>query len=353
MTWPSIPHVQLISLDAFDARLDAARDEALSFAPRLFVEDGAVSACREAELRVRVVTDSSIVALALRSLLHRTPLYSPEAFPASLTVYHTRGSSGVNAPVTSVDVDARAGTAIVLAEGAVTLAALRNAVAAAAGSLYAAGAPRSVPASIARSPNLAAARADGVLGWYVRDGHVYAPPGAVAADALALCGDIVLPAQGEDSPTTLIVGGAAGGAVAAAAARAGRLLAAHHAVWLRSPPGSAKPWTALSSLWAGASLPEQAAGGTPPPRGAVIMDGSVTAPLAGAAASIRATRGPIRVVVIGRDAVMGVSAAMVGPASTSDGLAARVAQRLDGAHVDTVADEAAAVRLLGLAAGSS
>jgi hypothetical protein len=46
----------------------------LSYAPRLFVEDGAVGASRASEVRVRVITDSPVVALWARNALQRVPL---------------------------------------------------------------------------------------------------------------------------------------------------------------------------------------------------------------------------------------------------------------------------------------
>ena len=132
------------------------RDECLSFAPRLFVEDACVGGARESEVRVRVVTDSAAAALFFRSALQRTPLYAPEAFPRTLTVLvatlaapeGVAAARGKPGPFTVVDVDPLTARGTVLAVGAAPLGGTEDsvaaAVAAAAGQLMTLGGYRHV-----------------------------------------------------------------------------------------------------------------------------------------------------------------------------------------------------------------
>lgn len=359
-----LPGTQVMDVDEAESRFDSLRDECLSFAPRLFVEDGALGGSREAEIRVRVITDSPAVALFARSaLLQRIPLYAPEVFPRTITLYAASlasphieagrvAATGAPAPpYTLVDVDPAAARACVAAVGAVSFAALRSALGLAASQLMTSGGYRSVPGGEAQNPNLAEARSDGILSWYARDGHWYAPPGTPHPDLLALPGaDVIAATAGSAAPALVL--GSHGGAVASAAAAAGRLYAAHGAVWTGSGT--------VTSLWGGATLPAgsagagklaSAAGG----RGVVTAQGGVSAPLAGA----RALKAPGAVLVIDPSASSAAAAGSVSGADAvarvravaplSDKQAEKLAARLTGVAVTVVKTEAEALQALQLA----
>lgn len=74
-------------VEEFEAEMAEVLDNKLSFAPMLFVQDGAMGASRSTEIRTRVITDSPLTALAARALLHRLPLYNAQVFPRTITVY--------------------------------------------------------------------------------------------------------------------------------------------------------------------------------------------------------------------------------------------------------------------------
>lgn len=59
---------EVADIDEFEERADTLR-LSFSYAPRLFVHDGAVGANREAAIRVRVITDSADYALFARTML--------------------------------------------------------------------------------------------------------------------------------------------------------------------------------------------------------------------------------------------------------------------------------------------
>jgi hypothetical protein len=315
----------------------------LSFAPRLFVEDAAVGSSRASEVRVRIVTDSPIVALYFRSLLHRTPLYNPQAFPRTLTLYAAtlarEGSGagrGMTAPFTAVDCDPLKQRGHVLCVGPASLASLASALATAAGALQAgSGGYRSIPGG-AHNPGLVEARAAGVLPWYMRDGHVYAAQGAPHPALVPLRGALVAAAGG--GGTALVVG-AAGAALEGAAARAGRLLAAHNCVWEAEGVG------ACAALWGGASLPT---GAVKPVRGALVAQGTVTVPLC---APSRACSAPGRVLLVGGSS----SAAQAGGGALEAlaacaGLSAASKERLAGLKpsIELVGSAEEAIKALGL-----
>ena len=354
-----------MDIDEFEERRESLIDDSLSFARRLFVEDGCLGGNRDAELRVRVITDCPATALGMRSLLHRTPLYDPEVFPRTLTVYVATAVVGAIeagrlssaqagtppgapapspdapvAPYTVVDVDPVTARGTVLAAGDVDMASLKAAISRAAAGLMAAGGYRSVPGGD-HVPSLAGARADGVLDWYLKDGHVVAAPNAPHPDLLLLAGaDVVLPVDG--GAPTVVVGGT--GALAGAAAAAGRLYAAGGAVWHPS---------ALTSLWAGVSTPSALTGGSAPlplPRGALVAHGRAHLPLSGP----KGVPAPARVVVIaagGGDVATPSAAARVvaGVAGVAGKGVDKLTARLAGVEVKVVGTEAEAVALLGLA----
>jgi len=300
-----------------------------------------VGTTRESEVRVRVVTDSPAVALFFRDILPRTPLYAAEAFPRTLTVLAAtlaapegvaaaRGKSG---PFTVLDVDPLQARGTVLAVGACAPEAIADAVAAAAGQLMALGGYRHVPGG-AQNASIAAAREDGSLAWYLRDGHTYADKSAPHPDLLALRNADAVFEAGAAGGVALVLGAPAG-VVAGTAAAAGRLFAAHSVVW-----GAA----GLSAMWSGLSVPaalqQQHAKALPLVRGSLVAGGRVMLPLAGAA---RAAPSPTRVIVVGAP-----------DARTASGLTDKQAEKLAsrmaaGAQVMKVADAAEAMKLLGLA----
>jgi hypothetical protein len=316
------------------------RTDSLSYAPQLFVEDAAVGSSRLAEVRVRVITDSPVVALYVRTLLHRTPLYNPQAFPRTVTVYAaTLAGPGVAAaegtgPYTVVDVDPATKAGTVLAVGNVALASIAESIAAAAGQLALTGGYRSVPGGN-KHPGIAAARADGVLSWYMRDGHYYAPAGDAHPDLLPLAGDVIAEADGKGYAAVL--GAAGSGGVAGAAAAKGRLYAAHNFVWTAEQ--------GVASTWAGVTLPAAAAKGAAVGKGALVAQGGVTAALTGP----RAVPHPTRVIVVGGSGADAAAKAK-SAAGLSDAQAEKLAARLAAskAQVVTVATAADALKALGL-----
>jgi len=315
------------------------RDECLSFAPRLFVEDAAVGSSRQSEVRVRVISDSSIVALFFRSLLQRTPLYSPEVFPRNITVLAATlatpegvaAARGMSKPFTVVDVDPQTSKGTVIAVGDVPLASIANAVAAAAGQLMSLGGYRSIPGG-SDNASINAARADGSLAWYMRDGHSYAPKNEPHPDLLPLTtgADVVKDGSGY----SLIVGAPAG-AVAGPAAAKGRLFAAHGCVW-----GSNE----MSAFWSGLTVPSGSS--LPLVRGALVAEGWKVLPASSAGG--RAVPHPNRVIVVGGNS--NASAAIKSACALSDKQAEKIASRIttSGAKVETVADVSGALKALSL-----
>jgi hypothetical protein len=315
------------------------RDECLSFAPRLFVEDAAVGSSRESEVRVRVVSDSSIVALFFRSLLQRTPLYAPEVFPRNITVLAAtlarpegvaaaRGKAG---PFTVVDVDPQTSKGTVIAVGDVPLASIASAVAVAAGQLMSLGGYRSIPGG-SDNASLNAARADGSLAWYMRDGHSYAPKNEPHPDLLPLTSGVDVVKDGNGY--TLIVGAPAGSVSGPAAAK-GRLYAAHGCVWGTNE---------ISAFWSGLSVPSGS--GLPLVRGSLVAQGRTILPISSAGG--RAVPHPKKVILVGGNS--NASAAIKSACALSDKQAEKIAGRLSssGAKVETVADAAGALKALSL-----
>lgn len=259
------------------------RDDCMSYAPRLFVEDGAVGSSRATQLHVRLVTDSAVQALAFRSLLQRVPLYSPELFPRTLTVYsgtlasaELLAGAGKGSPFTITDVDAGSSRGTILAAGAVSVESLSAAISRAAAQLMQQGGYRHV-AGGSHVANLREARADGLLHWYTAraDAHSYglAAAGEAHPDLLALPAVDVIAAAGA-AGSTLVLGDRSG-AVAAAAAGKASLYAAGGAIWHATE--------GLSSFWGGAALPagSPAAAAAGLPRGSLLSEGKAFVPLSG------------------------------------------------------------------------
>jgi hypothetical protein len=165
---PTSPHPPHPTLSTFQIR-----DECLSYAPRLFVEDAAVGSTASAEVRVRVVSDSPVASLYFRSLLHKIPLYSPQAFPRTITVYVASlagpdigAARGMASPYTVVDVDPATARGTVLIAGAVPLSAMRDALASAASTLQIAGGYRHRLGG-SHVPAIAEAQSEGYAAWCV------------------------------------------------------------------------------------------------------------------------------------------------------------------------------------------
>ncbi len=294
---------------------------------------------RASELRVRVVTDSPIVALYFRALLQRTPLYNPQGFPRTLTVFAgTLASEGIaagrgmSAPFTAIDVDGGAARGTVAAVGPAALGAVRDAVAAAAGALQAGGGYRHVRGG-SHVPAIAAAQEEGVIDWYYRDGHVYAPPGVAHPELLPLRGTVVAEAGGGGGCALVVDGG---GALAGAALRAGRLFAAHHCVWEGASGALAAQWG--GAVVSGGGKP----GAAPLRRGALAAQGGVATPLAPAA---RAAPPPGRIILVAEKGAHFATAAGLGDKlkARADALLSKFAPK-----VEHVASEEEALKALGL-----
>jgi len=278
-----LPNTKVMDVEEYEGRLSSLRDETLSFAPRLFVEDAAVGSSRLTELRVRLITDSPIVALYFRNLLHRIPLYSPEIFPRTLTVYaatlatnDSTAARGTTNPFTVVDVDPQSSRGVVLSVGKVNLSSIADAINTAASQLVTIGGYRSVPGGN-NNVNIAKARAENVLHWYYRDGHYYAPVGEPHPDILPIKGDVVL--NNSNQPTLVI-----GGSVASNAIVKNKLYTSNGTLWSAT--------LGLTSTWSGVTVPNKT---VPLVRGALVTQGSTVVPLANQA---KAVGQPASIVVI-------------------------------------------------------
>ena len=318
----------------------------------------------------RPVPRSPVVALYFRTLLHRTPLYDAEVFPRTIVVYAgtlaapdgaaraplASGGSGAGplGPYTVTDVDPATARATVLAVGRTSLASVSRAVATAAAQLQALGGYRHVPGG-SHIANIAEARKDGILHWYLRDGHVYAAPSEAHPDLLPLQADVVASAQAGAGPVLVL--GALNGEVAGAAASKGRLLAAHHAVW--EAAGGA-----VASQWAGLSVAEAVAGpAVTLPRGSLVSQGRATVPLP--LAPSRTAPAPSALLLVDPSVKAGPLAAAdlatrlaatggLGSGLATPKLTAALAARIEaagaGLRIEAVPTTADAIRALGLTA---
>jgi hypothetical protein len=261
----------------------------LSFAPHLYVEDGAVGSSRATELRVRVVTDSPAHALAYKTLLHKIPLYAPEAFPRTITVYVATLAQGEQQPYVVVDIESNRAT--VLAVGHASVTAVKDAVSFAAARLMTAGGYRHVAGGDLNSPNLAEARADGVLDWYLRDGHHYAAATDPHPDILALPHAVVVSGQ-DGKGASLVLSSSAKdlGEVSALAAKAGRL-ASSGAVWHASE--------GLSSMWAGHVTGQTAAESFATAQAGVSFNGGESVVSVPSSSALRSSGHPTQVYLLG------------------------------------------------------
>lgn len=149
-----------LSIDDYEAALEDVCD-GLSRSSALFVEDAAVGSTREAQVRLRVISDSPEYALVMRNLLVRTPLYHPEAFPRPIVVYV---ASKAQAAFTASDFDPEGAKATVVASGLVPAAAIRAEISHVAGLLMDTGGYRHARGG---GPRVQAAREDGDIEWYV------------------------------------------------------------------------------------------------------------------------------------------------------------------------------------------
>lgn len=288
-------------------------------------------------MRVRVVTDSPIVALYFRSLLHSIPLYAPEAFPRTITLYAATLAGeglaawkGIGKPYTVVDVDPSTARASVAVAGGASLNSMRQALLTAAGHLQAVGGYRHVPGGV-QNPNLMVARNDGLLHWYMRDGHVYADKSEAHPSLLTSKGSVLL----SGGTSTLVVGPVCKELAGAAAAK-GMLYSAHGVTWTAS---------GLSAVFAGVSVPVgQVKGKLPFGRGTLLAQGLATLPLNTAKAVVH----PSKVVIVGGEGSDSSSkyahAGGVSPKAV-DKVGALLAQVKD---VVQVASEAEAMKAVGL-----
>lgn len=259
------------------------------------MEDAALGGSRGSEIRVRVITDSPLVALFLRALLHTTPLYNPQVFPRTLTLYAstlTREGSGaagrgMSAPFTVVDADTGRGKGTIVACGPVALASLASALATAGGALGAgaAGSPQSYRNTpFVPHPALGEARAAGVLPWYLRDGHWYAGGGEAHPTLLPLRGAAVVMGGassgggGGGGGSVVVLGNGGSGALEGGALKAGRLFAAGGAIIEGGGMGGVGGGgPQASGTFSGLALPSPMAG--TPMKGALIAQGATTVPL--------------------------------------------------------------------------
>lgn len=237
-----------MSLDDYEAAWEQVCGD-LSHSQQLFIEDAAVGATREAQVRLRVISDSAEYALYMRNLLVRTPLYHPEAFPRPIVVY--LASNGEAAFIGS-DVDTETAKATVVASGKVSAASVREEIAHVAGLLMDAGGYRSQRGGGAR---VDAARKDGNIEWYMEDRYYVAPEGESHPDLLRLRAS----ASVSGDKVSLTVDGAG----------AADQFAAHDVVWTSS---------GLVRMWDGVSV--GASHGDDLPAGAITFQGATTHPLA-------------------------------------------------------------------------
>lgn len=259
------PDREVMDIDEFDERFGALKD-ALVSAPALFVEDAAVGSFREAEVRVRVISDSADYALYLRNLLVRVPLRNAQTTPRPVTIYvGSRAGDGSGDVYTVSDFDVDTLQASVVVSGPAPFADIADQLAHVVGRMYGAeGGVEAVRAKRGGGPRVATAREHGGL-WEVPDEHYTALPGADGDALLLRNGSTFVNSSGDVS---VVVG--APGAVLAAGAANGSLFAAHASVW-----GT----RGVAALFAGATLPASAVKGDLP-AGAVAAGGAATVPVA-------------------------------------------------------------------------
>lgn len=225
----------------------------------------------------------------------------------------------------AVDVDPATARATVLLRGPVSASAFANAIAVAGGALSIAGGYRHVPGG-AHDPNLSEARSDGVLDWYLRDGHFYARADEPQPETALLA-----PGAATVLGRTLVIGrDVLAAAVSSGALAGGKVQSGAGAVW--------HPTEGVSAPFAGLLMPAAAASGAAAaalPAGSVIYGGEAVVPWAAAAA--RSFGAPSRVVVVGERPA--------GGASPVDAAIAAVAKASGWANANEKADARLRARL--------
>jgi hypothetical protein len=311
------------------------------------VEDATVGSSRLTEVRVRVITDSPVVALYFRNLLHRTPLYSPEIFPRTLTVYaatlatpDSTAARGTKNPFTVVDVDPQSSRGVVLSVGNVNLSSIADALNTAASQLVTLGGYRSVGGGN-HNVNIAKARAENVLHWHVRDGHYYAPTSEAHPDILPIKGDVVM--NSSNTPSLVI-----GGSVAAPAVVKNKLYTSNGTLWSST--------LGLTSTWSGVTLPNNVVKENSKVlslvRGALTSQGTTVLPLTNQAKTVGQ---PSSIVVINGSKTGSISTAdapalIKSVAGLTDKQVEKLTSRLSGGKITVtgVPNVAEAAKTLGL-----
>lgn len=257
------PGLDTMSIDQYEETMEEVTGS-MSNACRLFVEDAAVGASRDAEVRVRVISDSADYALVMRNLLARTPLYSPEAFPRPIVVYISTASPD---SYTALDFDPEAARASIIVSGTPSIAQVRQQIAFSAGLLMDQGGYRHIRGG---GPRVQLARDDGNPEWYFDDRYNVADADTAHPDLLLLSSvDTVV----KGDSVSLVVDGSGHG---------DNVFAAHNVIWTEN---------GLSRAWDGAST--GASSDTP---GAITFQGLTTASVGSSAFS---TSHPSKIVYTG------------------------------------------------------
>jgi len=245
----NFPGLKPMDIDEFDVQFEEVRDE-LYKSDRLFVEDAAVGSTRASEIRVRVISNDAVPALYFRNILLRTPLYDPEAFPRVITVYVS--STPNPKPFTVSDYNPTTNKAVVVASGAVPLAAIQQQITHVAAQLMDKGGYRHIKGGGVR---VDIGRKEGNIEWYLDDRHYFPPADEAHPDLLAIKGSVVIGGEGK---VKVIVGGGPTVPVLPS------LFAASGLVWEAA---------GISKLYAGVSAP---VAGTRLPKGALVAQGAAT-----------------------------------------------------------------------------
>jgi hypothetical protein len=294
----------VVDISEFEEILSDLQRNCLSYSSQLFVEDASVGSSRASELKVRVISDSPIVSLFFRNILHAVPLYSPEIFPKTITMFI--GTKSTESPFVGVDVDPKTSQGNIVVRGNVNLLTIRESLLKAASKLMTLGGYRSIPGGN-HVPNIKQARQDGVLNWYFDDRHIYDTPSDKHPSILPIQVESVLVnSSGKNEvSTTLVLGSSSGiGKLSTAALAKGKLYTSNAAVWHKD--------VGISAFWGGVIAPvvgggasgsQEAAGSkvsvlTNKPRGTLVVQGLEVV----ATSQAKYVPEPSKVVVIGNEA---------------------------------------------------
>jgi hypothetical protein len=256
--------------------------------------------------------------------------------------------SAAQQPRLIVDVDPATSRASILIWGDANAHDLTRAVAVAANALNASGgAYRSLPGG-SQDPNLSAARSDGSLAHYLRDGHFYPAVGEPQPDVLLLPPRAATVVGAAGAAPTVILGADATSSIATAAAASGKLLSSGSALWHATE--------GVSSSFAAALVASEAASSYKAlPEGTVLQKAGAVVPWA--ASGVKSFGKPSRVLVIGgsgdaSEAAAGAVASAAGWAGLGDKAKAQLKSRLTaaGVTVEIVKDAKAAADAIASAA---